>query len=55
MSEIAPPIAAHVLTGSILTLVIPLGILIAVAIWYVVLWRRDMGERRARGSRRDGI
>jgi hypothetical protein len=45
MSQIALPIAAHFLTGSILTLVIPLGALIAVAIWYVVLWRRGTGER----------
>ena len=39
------PIATHYLTGSILTLVMPLGILIAVAIWYVVLFRRGSGER----------
>jgi hypothetical protein len=45
MPEIAVPIAAHFLTGSILTLAIPLGVLIAVAIWYVLLWRRGMGER----------
>lgn len=42
---IAPPIAAqHFTTGSVLTLVIPLGVLIVVAIWYVVLWRRGLGE-----------
>jgi hypothetical protein len=45
MPQMSLPIAAHFLTGSILTLVIPLGVLIAVAIWYVVLWRRGMGER----------
>jgi hypothetical protein len=45
MPKIAVPIAAHVLTGSILTLVLPVGVLIAVAIWYVVLWRRGTGER----------
>jgi hypothetical protein len=45
MPNIAVPIAAHVLTGSILTLVLPVGVFIAVAIWYVVLWRRGMGER----------
>jgi len=45
MPKIAVPIAAHFLTGSILTLVLPLGVLIVVAIWYVVLWRRGMGER----------
>lgn len=45
MPSIAIPLAAHVLTGSILTLVIPLGVLIAVAIWFVFLWRRGTGER----------
>ncbi|HKH78587.1 MAG TPA: hypothetical protein VJ996_01115 [Solirubrobacteraceae bacterium] len=43
MSNIALPIAAS--TGSVLTLVLPLGVLIAVAVWYVVLWRRGAGER----------
>ena len=45
MPQIAVPIAAHFLTGSILTLAIPLGVLIVVAVWYVLLWRRGMGER----------
>jgi hypothetical protein len=45
MPNIALPIAAHVLTGSILTLALPLGVLIAVTVWYVILWRRGMGER----------
>jgi hypothetical protein len=45
MPKITIPIAAHVLTGSILTLVIPLGVLIVVAVWYVLLWRGGMGER----------
>jgi hypothetical protein len=45
MPKIHVPIAAHFLTGSILTLAIPLGVLIMVAVWYVVLWRRGMGER----------
>ncbi len=45
MPKITVPIATHFLTGSILTLVVPLGVLIAVAVWYVVLWRRDTGER----------
>ncbi len=44
MPKIAIPIASHFLTGSILTLVLPLGVLIVVAIWYVVLWRRGAGE-----------
>lgn len=41
MPKIALPIASHFLTGSILTLVLPLGVLIAVVVWYVALWRRD--------------
>jgi hypothetical protein len=43
MPKIAIPIAAHFLTGSILSLVLPLGVLIVVAVWYVVLWRRGTG------------
>jgi hypothetical protein len=38
-------LASDFLTGSILTLVLPLGVLIAVAVWYGVLWRRGEGER----------
>jgi hypothetical protein len=39
-------IASRFLTGSILSLVLPLVVLILVAIWYVVLWRRgESGER----------
>jgi hypothetical protein len=45
MTSIALPVAAHFLAGSILTLVLPVGVLIAVAIWYVVLWRKGSGER----------
>ena len=45
MSRSVVPIATHFLTGSILTLAIPLGVLILVAIWYVVLWRGDLGQR----------
>ncbi|MGA2455647.1 MAG: hypothetical protein ABSG93_19245 [Solirubrobacteraceae bacterium] len=45
MPKLAIPLASHFLTGSILTLVLPLGVLICVAIWYVVLWMRDSGER----------
>jgi hypothetical protein len=41
----AVPLAAHFLTGSILSLVLPLGVLIVVAVWYVLLWRRGSGER----------
>ncbi len=32
-------------TGSVLTLVLPLGVLILVVIWYGVLWARGHGER----------
>ena len=35
MPEIVIPIASHFLTGSILTLALPLGVFIAIAIWYV--------------------
>jgi hypothetical protein len=45
MPKIAIPIASHFLTGSILTLALPLGVLICVAVWYVVLFRRGSGER----------
>lgn len=45
MPQITVPIATHFLTGSILTLALPLGVLIVVAVWYVVLWRRGAGER----------
>jgi hypothetical protein len=45
MASIALTIASGFLTGSILSLVLPLGVLIAVTVWYLVLWRRGMGER----------
>jgi hypothetical protein len=45
MPKITIPIAAHILTGSILTLALPLGVLIVVVVWYLLLWRRGMGER----------
>ncbi|HEX9481782.1 MAG TPA: hypothetical protein VF927_06745 [Solirubrobacteraceae bacterium] len=45
MPSLVITIASSFLTGSILTLVLPLGVLIAVAVWYVVLWRRGTGER----------
>lgn len=38
-------ILADFLAGSILSLVLPLAVLIAVAVWYVVLWQRGSGER----------
>jgi hypothetical protein len=45
MPSLAITIASSFLTGSILSLALPLGVLIAVAIWYLVLWRRGIGER----------
>jgi hypothetical protein len=45
MSTIALPIADHFLTGSILSLVLPLGVLVIVAVWYAFRWRRGAGER----------
>lgn len=45
MPQAVIPIASHFLTGSILTLALPLGVLICVAIWYVLLWRGGAGER----------
>jgi hypothetical protein len=44
MSSIVP-LAAHFLTGSILTLALPLGVLIVVAVWYVLMLRGGAGER----------
>ena len=35
----------HFLTGSILSLVIPLGLFIAVVVWYVRVWLKESGER----------
>jgi hypothetical protein len=45
MPSVALILASGFLTGSILSLVLPLGVLIVVAVWYLVLWRRGMGER----------
>jgi len=38
------PLASGFLTGSILSLVLPLGVLVVIAIWYVVLWNRGRDE-----------
>lgn len=40
----APPLAAHFLTGSILSLVLPLGVLVVVAFWYGLRWRRGAAQ-----------
>jgi len=45
MTGLALVLATRFLTASILTLVLPLGVLIVVCIWYVVAWSRGMGER----------
>jgi hypothetical protein len=45
MPSLALVIASKLLTGSILTLVLPVGVLIAVAVWYVILFNRGTGER----------
>jgi hypothetical protein len=45
MPHLNIPIASDFLAGSILTLVLPLGVLIAVVVWYIVVLRRGAGER----------
>ncbi len=45
MSSSSIPLASHFLAGSILSLALPLGVLIVVAIWYVFIWRSGAGER----------
>ncbi len=45
MPQLNVPIAAHFLTGSILTLALPLGVLIVVAAWYLLILRSGAGER----------
>ncbi len=45
MPQAAIPVLASFSGGSILTLVLPLGVLIVVIVWYVWLWRRGAGER----------
>jgi hypothetical protein len=39
------PLATGFLTGSILSLVLPIAVVIVVVIWYVTMWRRGTGER----------
>jgi hypothetical protein len=45
MPSLALIVANSFLTGSILTLVLPVGVLIAIAIWYVIMFNRGTGER----------
>jgi hypothetical protein len=44
MPSLALIVASSFLTGSILTLALPLGVLIVVAIWYVILFNRGVHE-----------
>lgn len=39
------PIASSFLTGSVLTLVLPIAIFIVVTVWLVIVWSRDAKER----------
>jgi hypothetical protein len=41
----ATAILASFSTGSVLTLVLPLAVLLVVVAWYVWLWSRGAGER----------
>jgi hypothetical protein len=45
MSSSVIPLATGFLTGSILSLVLPIAVVIVVTIWYVTMWRRGTGER----------
>ncbi|HEX4116980.1 MAG TPA: hypothetical protein VHY18_14020 [Solirubrobacteraceae bacterium] len=45
MHSTVTPVLASFAGGSILTLALPLGVLIAVVVWYVWLWRHGAGER----------
>jgi hypothetical protein len=45
MSSTVMPLATGFLTGSILSLVLPVAVVIIVAIWYGAVWRRGTGER----------
>jgi hypothetical protein len=45
MTGIDTVLASGFQTAADLTLALPLLVLLAVAIWYVTLWRRGMGER----------
>ncbi|MGH2878924.1 MAG: hypothetical protein ACRDK4_04860 [Solirubrobacteraceae bacterium] len=45
MTSSATAILASFSTGSVLTLVLPLAVLVIVVAWYVWLWSRGAGER----------
>jgi hypothetical protein len=38
-------LASHFLAGSILSLVLPVGVIIVVLTWYWIVWRRGSEER----------
>ena len=44
MTGLVLPIASSIFTSGLLTLALPLLVLIIVTIWYVVLWRSDLGQ-----------
>jgi hypothetical protein len=39
------PLASHYLTASVLTLVLPTGVLAAVGIWHTLAWIRHRPDR----------
>ncbi len=45
MTGIVTVLASGFQTGAVLTLALPALVLVAVVVWYVVLWRRGTGER----------
>lgn len=45
MAHLEIPLAAHVLTGAILSLVVPLGVLVAVMVWLGRLFERVARRR----------
>ncbi len=41
MSSTVIPLASHFLAGSILSLVLPVAVVIAIVTWYLFMWGRD--------------
>ena len=50
MTHALVPIASGFLAGSILSLVLPLGVVVVVLIWYWIVWRRGT-DQHARGRK----
>jgi hypothetical protein len=50
LTHLLVPIASHFLAGSILSLVLPVGVVVVVLSWYWIVWRRGT-EERARGRK----